>query len=205
MSVTIKKPFYKSITNILIIIISLCYVLNLFINKEDAFIGVNPYKMMEIGALSHTTPIWTFISSLFVHVSFSHFITNIIMLWLLGHIVEEEYNIYIYITIFFVGGLLGNVLQFLINDNAVISGSSGSVYALLGSFAASLIIDKNIKLQENKLLVLLIIMTIGIGVIYTVIGVNINVMAHLIGLFWGFVFPITVHFTKQLSEKYKIN
>lgn len=203
MSLSKNKPFYKSITNILVIVILLCFIFNLCINKEDALIGVNPHDMIQIGALSHTTPFWTFLSSLFIHVSFSHFVINIIMLWLIGHVIEEEYNIVYYLIIFFVGGLLGNMFEFFINENAVISGASGSVYALLGAFAALLITNKSINFENNKLLITLLLLTIGIGIIYTMIGVNINMMAHILGLLWGFIFPIAVSFTKQVTEYIK--
>lgn len=203
MSLSKNKPFYKSITNILVIVILLCFIFNLCINKEDALIGVNPHDMIQIGALSHTTPFWTFLSSLFIHVSFSHFVINIIMLWLIGNVIEEEYNIVYYLIIFFVGGLLGNMFEFFINENAVISGASGSVYALLGAFAALLITNKSINFENNKLLITLLLLTIGIGIIYTMIGVNINMMAHILGLLWGFIFPIAVSFTKQVTEYIK--
>lgn len=194
------KPFYKSITNILILIIVLFYLYNLMINKDHAITGATPYQMINVGALSHTSPLWAFIISIFVHVSFSHFIINIIMLGILGHVIETEYNNYIYMAIFFVGGLLGNITGYLLSDSAVISGASGSVYSLLGGFAALLIINKTINFRTNKALIILLLLTIMIGITYTAIGEGVNIMAHLIGLLWGFALPIFIYIIGNIKQ-----
>ncbi|MFF0676844.1 rhomboid family intramembrane serine protease [Staphylococcus xylosus] len=194
------KPFYKSITNILIIIIVLFYLYNLMINKDQAITGATPYQMINVGALSHTSSLWAFIISIFVHVSFNHFIINIIMLGILGHVIENEYNNYIYVAMFFVGGLLGNITGYLLSDTAVISGASGSVYSLLGGFAALLIINKTINFRTNKALIILLLLTIMIGIAYTAIGEGVNIMAHLIGLLWGFALPIFIYIIGNIKQ-----
>lgn len=200
MSGKYEKPFYKSITNILILIIVLFYLYNLMINKEQAISGATPYQMINVGALSHTSSLWAFITSIFVHVSFNHFIINIIMLGILGHVIENEYNNYIYVAMFFVGGLLGNITGYLLSNTAVISGASGSVYSLLGGFAAMLITDKTINFRTNKTLIILLLLTILIGVTYTAIGEGINIASHLIGLLWGFVLPVFIYIIVNIKH-----
>ncbi|MGJ7589066.1 rhomboid family intramembrane serine protease [Staphylococcus shinii] len=194
------KPFYKSITNALILIIVLFYLYNLIVNKDQAITGATPYQMIDVGALSHTSSLWTFIISLFVHVSFNHFIINIIMLGILGHVIENEFNNYIYMAMFFIGGLLGNIIGYLLSDTAVISGASGSIYSLLGGFAALLIINKTINFRTNKTLIILLLLTIMIGITYTAIGEGINIMAHLIGLIWGFALPIFIYIIGNIKQ-----
>ena len=51
------------------------------------------------------------ITSMFLHFGFSHLMNNMIMLFFLGSILEEEIGRFKYLFLYFASGLAGNVLS----------------------------------------------------------------------------------------------
>ena len=79
---------------------------------------------------------WTIISSMFVHGSFTHILFNMIGLYFLGSFLIRAVGERSFLTVFFLGGLAGNVLFILLADPfSTAVGASGAIYALGGALA----------------------------------------------------------------------
>jgi membrane associated rhomboid family serine protease len=92
------------------------------------FLGLKP-------ALLSQHP-WTIISSMFIHGSFLHIIFNMIALYFLGSFLIRAAGERSFLTIFFLGGLAGNILFVLLaNPLSTGIGASGGIFALAGALA----------------------------------------------------------------------
>jgi len=93
-----------------------------------SFLGLTP-------ALLSQQP-WTIISSMFVHGSFWHILFNMICLYFLGSFMLRAAGERSFLTVFFLGGLAGNALYFLLGPPSTpAAGASGAIFALAGALA----------------------------------------------------------------------
>jgi membrane associated rhomboid family serine protease len=79
---------------------------------------------------------WTIVTSIFVHDGVWHFLINMLMLYFFGSYILGILGEVKFLIIYFVGGLIGNLLFFLLGDEYVtIVGASGAIYAIMGTLA----------------------------------------------------------------------
>lgn len=121
-----------SYTSILIginvVVFFLFFVLLSFVNEEKL---VSWIALMPFIALSGRN-LWTFITSMFMHVGFGHLFVNMVSLMFIGNFVEKLIGKKRFIWLYFAGGLFAGVFFVLI---AMISGNSLNVYAVGASGA----------------------------------------------------------------------
>ena len=169
-----------------------------------AFQNVSLMEKLQFNAAQvvHRKQYYRLISHAFVHVSWTHLIVNMLVLYFFGRNVESYFGYFfgnmaeIYFVILYIGGMLASNIWSLIkhqNDyyyNAV--GASGAVSAVLFTF---------IFLDPWEMLYLFAIIPIpGIvfGVGYLIYSYqmgkrksdNVAHDAHFLGAVFGFVFPI---------------
>jgi membrane associated rhomboid family serine protease len=89
---------------------------------------------MALSPLLFTQRPWTILSAMFVHVDFWHLFGNMITLYFFGRVVYRMMGGWRFLVIYFIGGLIGNLLYAWIGQNMSIAyGASGAVYALAGA------------------------------------------------------------------------
>ena len=104
------------------------YVITLLRPEAVYFLGLIPARLFQ-------QP-WTIISSIFVHGSFWHIMVNMISLYFLGSFMLRSVGEKSFIAVFFLGGLVGNLLFILIANPFLTGvGASGAIYALGGALA----------------------------------------------------------------------
>jgi len=93
------------------------------------FLGLTP-------ALLSQQP-WTIVTSMFVHAGFGHILFNMISLYFLGSFLLRLIGERNFLIVYFLGGLLGNVLFILLANPLLMGvGASGAIFALGGALAA---------------------------------------------------------------------
>jgi membrane associated rhomboid family serine protease len=98
------------------------------INEVIDFLGLTPDKLSQ-------QP-WTIISSMFVHGNLWHILFNMISLYFLGSFFIRAAGERSFLAVFFLGGLAGNVLYFLLGSPSIPAvGASGGIFALGGALA----------------------------------------------------------------------
>lgn len=97
-------------------------------NEVIRFLGLTP-------ALLSQQP-WTIISSMFVHGSIWHILFNMIAFYFLGSFLIRAAGEKSFLAVFFLGGLVGNILYFLLGPPLTTGvGASGGIFALAGALA----------------------------------------------------------------------
>lgn len=127
---------------------------------------------------------WTIITSIFLHGSIGHILANMITLYFFGRYLCALIGEKKFLTVYFVGGILGNILYiFLAPPLSIAIGASGAIFALGGTLAV----------MRPKLRVFIFPLPIPLPLWVAVIGgfliisffPNVAWQAHLGGLAFG--------------------
>jgi membrane associated rhomboid family serine protease len=79
---------------------------------------------------------WTIVTSMFVHDGIWHILVNMLMLYFFGSYLLGLLGEVKFLIVYLVGGLVGNLLFFLLGDEYVtVVGASGAIYAIMGTLA----------------------------------------------------------------------
>jgi membrane associated rhomboid family serine protease len=77
---------------------------------------------------------WTILTNMFVHVEFWHFFGNMLTLFFFGRVVYQLIGSKRFLLVYFVGGILGNLLYIWLGvPQSIAIGASGAIYAIAGA------------------------------------------------------------------------
>ena len=105
------------------------------------FVLEYPLDLLEyfsfVPTLAFSQP-WRFLTSIFLHANFAHLFYNMLALFFFGLYLERLVTQKIYLTVFFISGIFGNILFLLTTFDPSIPavGASGAVYGIIGALAA---------------------------------------------------------------------
>jgi hypothetical protein len=132
--------------------------------------------------------IWRFISSIFLHGSLSHIISNLFALALFGTVLESIIGSRRFLIVFFVSGIIANLIA--INFYPLSLGVSGAIYGILG---ALIILRPMMVVWVYSLpmpMFIAGIVWVGVGVLGLFAPSGVGDIAHLSGIAIGFIFGI---------------
>jgi rhomboid protease GluP len=119
----------------------------------------------------------TLITSMFLHANLIHLFLNMYALYILGRVAEISLGRTRFISLYFLSGLVGNLLSGMVDLGSVSVGASGAVMGLLGYIVA---MEYRVTGKLNPSTVL-----IAIFVIFGGFSANVDVLAHLGGFLVG--------------------
>ena len=106
----------------------LFFIVTLIVPTLIVLLGLIPAGILE-------RP-WTIVTSLFLHGSIGHILANMITLYFFGRYLCALVREKKFLTVYFIGGILGNILYILLAPPLSIAiGASGAVFALGGVLA----------------------------------------------------------------------
>lgn len=138
---------------------------------------------------------WRFITPMFLHGGIFHILFNMFALYLFGPELEKLTGKVRFLTIYFMAGLFGTIITFLIQDQMYTHvGASGAIYGIFGAFGALVYYARNTMPQLKQVILPIIV----ISVIMTFLTPNINITAHLTGLVVGFLIGLSYFHPKRI-------
>lgn len=182
-----KQKFYPLwITFICIVLFIIQKVIP---NFTDLFI-LNQEKPIEI---------WRFLSSIFLHGNSSHLILNLFALLLFGLILEKLIGSKKFLLVYLSTGIIANIIA--INFYPLSLGASGAIYGIIGCL--TILRPKMGVFIYNVPMPMFIasIIWILIGIFGLFIPSNTGHIAHLSGIFFGFLFGF--YFMRRYGEQKK--
>jgi membrane associated rhomboid family serine protease len=78
--------------------------------------------------------VWRFFTSIFLHGGFAHLLYNVFALALFGSMLERFIGSRRFLIVFFVTGILANVVSFNFYDSSL--GASGAIFGVIGALIA---------------------------------------------------------------------
>ena len=153
----------------------------------------NSQLAVEYGALYGPAVIeghqyYRLVTAMFMHFGVGHLFGNMILLYALGRIIEEELGKIKYVAVYLLSGIVGNIVSVIYymsrSVNAVSAGASGAVFGLVGVILWLIIVNHG---QYKGINIFRILLMIAFALYSGWTGSGINNAAHVAGLVTGFV------------------
>ena len=174
------KNFSKkdlTVTNILIFITVVMYIIQINTSQGGLLFGLNLYFLIYDFW-------WQPLSSMFAHGGIAHLGMNMFVLWQFGNLIErgrgKKEIVFLYLITGIVTSLLSFAYIFYLDNSVNLVGASGAICALLGYVAYY---D---KAQRSGIITWVLL----ISVAPLIIGLPIAWYAHFIGLGIGFLYAL---------------
>lgn len=137
-------------------------------------------------------------TSLFVHADITHIVGNMLFLFIFGLRGEEMFSLPEYLTVYFLGGLTGNVLSlFLLPATTVSVGASGAIFAMFG---ASVVYARR-SLSQSIIGALIY----AFFLLFISYGVGVNIFAHIGGLAAGLLIGYMLATRRKPETRYTVS
>ncbi len=181
------------LTLALIMVNSVCFLAFNYLLDAQYFYSLVQYNF----GVFENAEYWRLFSSMFLHSDEMHIFSNMIALLLFGTVVEMEYSKVEYLIIYFMSGLIGNIVSlFLLPLYSISLGASGAIFGLVGA------VFYVVSQEEDKTLFYLGLAYVGYFIV-TSFAPGINLWAHLFGLLGGVLFGFLIYKRKhKLKERY---
>ncbi len=180
------KHFYsKSKVTALLLMIMILYFILMTFNGGTT----NTTTLLRYGAMFRPYVIgyseyYRFITSIFIHIGFTHMLFNGYALYVFGSQIEWLMGSAKYLLFFLLTGVGGNIVTFIFSPDTVSAGASGSLFGLLGVFLYLIHKRPHMMTPQGRKSILQLL---GINLLITVAVPNISVSAHLGGLIFGYL------------------
>ena len=147
--------------------------------------------LYNIGAISITEffqkhEYYRIVTSLFLHWDINHLVSNMIVLYYLGEVVEEHYGLVRYGILYFTAGIGGNILsmvyEFCSKTVMFSAGASGAIFGVIGALFLLVIIHKG---HLNQISIGRLMFMLAYSLYSGFVGGNINNAAHIGGFLSG--------------------
>lgn len=182
---------YSNITTIFVVINFIVFCLTQFLMPSLTY-----YLALVPRYILYRHWYWQFLTYMFVHGSVSHFLFNMLSLYIFGTAVERrigsrEFTLY-YLLCGTLCGVASYAMYYLANTNVVLLGASGAIYALLILFSALypravIYVFGIIPVQAPLLIIIYFVIELA-GGLFSYDGVA--HMTHLFGLLFGLIYML---------------
>jgi rhomboid protease GluP len=177
-----QKSILSSPTYVLILLNVLVFLVMLVSGDFGDCSSVKCQVMAQTTQAVMQGEYWQLFTSMFVHFGFLHIIFNMFALYYFGRLNETFFSSRSYLTIYFVSGLLGNVVSLYMLPVATLSGgASGAIFGLVGSYVAIARKARHMGVALLYAVMMLIYSGVGVG------GMDVNNFAHVFGFVGGLV------------------
>lgn len=151
--------------------------------------GRTPAGLVRAGAMVNAFvehgQLFRLLSSVFVHVTITHLVVNMISLWTLS-VVESMLGINMFLILYLASGIVGNLLNLVMGPFLIVSaGASGAIFGLFGAMLALAFRRILPSVVRNQLLFIL-----AINVVLDATNGGIDWLAHLGGMITGILLTL---------------
>lgn len=186
-----RKPI---ITIILVSVNVLIFIwLSLFGMTEDAAYMLQ-HGAMYLPLVVEKGEYYRMFTCIFLHFGFQHLMNNMMMLFFLGSILEEELGWWRYGVLYIISGIGGNVLSALYDlrtgHYVVSAGASGAIFGIIG--ALFLIIIRN-RGRIGNLSGRGMLFMVACSLYHGFTSTGIDNMAHIGGIITGFLVAVVLY------------
>jgi rhomboid protease GluP len=187
------KPTYILIALNVIVYVYTSVVGGNFLETDSALI----YQYGQVGGLViYGGAYYQLFTSMFIHASIVHIAGNMIFLLVFGLRGEEMFSLPEYLTIYFLGGIAGNLLSLLFLPLDVPSvGASGAIFALFGAT----IIHARRSVGQSVIGAIIF----GFFLLFLSAAPNVNNLAHIGGLVFGLIIGYVLGARRKRGTQYK--
>ena len=196
-----KKTFFKTtwVNTSLIVVNSILFVFCFFLGGTIFDLG-----MLDLPSVMKDGEWYRLISSMFLHSDITHLTSNMLLLFVLGELVENELGHAKYLALYFGAGLGGDlfslIFEYITKNYTGSIGASGAIFGVAGAFLWILIRNYG---RMNNISAVQIIFLISYSLYSGFRSTNVDNAAHVGGVLTGFILCIFLYHKKQKSKNEK--
>jgi len=189
--VPMPLPVHKPVvTYVLLVGIGIAFLLELLLGGST-----NTRTLYLMGAQVNSEiangDYWRLLTAMFLHIGPMHLAFNAFALYSLGADLERYYGSVRFALIYFLSGLIGGVLYFVIGPlNVLSAGASGAIFGLIGAELAYIVTNRKLfgSMGRQRLTNLVFLLGVNLVLGFTVSGINniVHIGGFLGGLGLGF-------------------
>lgn len=153
-------------------------------------------SLLKFGVSNFNLTIFSLITSIFFHANWIHFVLNTTFLLMFGFHLEKYIGSVKFLSIFILGGIIGNLMQVLFSTNGFVIGMSSSIFAIFGA-----VVIREPLLEFRVFGIFKVPVVLLFGMIFAVqwvlgfsYGSSTNMiygeLAHIFGFFTGAIFLV---------------
>jgi membrane associated rhomboid family serine protease len=193
------------VTNVIVFVLELA--------GGDAFVKQWALVPADVAAGRHLT---TFLTSMFLHGSWSHILGNMVFLWAFGPEIEDAMNPGRYLAFYLAGGVVAGLAQVVASpgSNVPTLGASGAIAAVMGAFLITYPRDRirtvlligfffTVTFVPAFLLIGLwfLIQLVSVGAVANMATGGVAYMAHIGGIIFGAITARLFEDPSRLAEQ----
>ena len=141
-------------------------------------------------------------TAMFLHFDFEHILSNLVLLFFMGDILEKALGKVRFFVVYIVSGIVGNVITMFLEsqnaDYAVSAGASGAIFGVLGGILFEVLLCKgHFAYITTGRMVFFILFSLYVGFSDS----SINNAAHIGGLIGGFICTAVVYYLTMKKKR----
>ena len=200
----IKKQITpRKITVALILMNLLVFFVQLLISKTLTTDFMIQHGALYVPRVIINQEYYRLITCMFMHFDIEHIFNNMIGLYFIGEMLEDELGHLKFLLLYMISGLTGSIFSFsymfLSSTYNVSAGASGAVYGLLGGLIYLLILNRG-KFRGLSVSVVRIILVIC-WIVFGLFDPRVDNMAHLGGMLAGLLLTVLLYRRNRNKER----
>ena len=190
-----QRSILSSPTHVLIVLNVLVFLVMLLSGDFGDCSSITCQLMAQTTSAVMQGEYWQLFTSMFVHFGLLHIIFNMFALYYFGRLNETFFSSKCYLVIYFVSGLVGNVVSLFMLPAATLSGgASGAIFGLVGSYVAMARKARHMGVALLYAVMMLVYSGVGLG------GMDVNNFAHVFGFVGGLVVGLFLSRSRPNAE-----
>jgi rhomboid protease GluP len=178
------------ITYILIAANILFFLFSAFVSGSIVDIYNRP--LLALGALNGFLVVyggewWRLISAMFLHGGMTHLLMNMFSLYIVGRPMELYFRPRSYLGIYFLSGIIGGMISLIMHPQSVGVGASGAIFGIFGALGGYFLEYRRELGDQAKIIMRDFALIIGINLLLGFSVPDIDVSAHVAGMFTGLI------------------
>ncbi len=191
---SVFKPKKIIVTNVIITLCVLVYILQLF-NPKLLYLGANISDFVKMGE------VYRIITCTFIHAGIIHLLCNMYSLYIIGSQLETFIGKARFIFVYIISAISGSLMSLIFTAGASV-GASGAIFGLLGSL---LYFGYHYRIYLGSVLKNQIIPIIILNILLGFMLPGVDNAAHIGGLIGGYLATVSVGIKNKSNRNEMIN
>lgn len=191
---SVFKPKKIIVTNVIITLCVLVYILQLF-NPKLLYLGANISDFVKMGE------VYRIITCTFIHAGIIHLLCNMYSLYIIGSQLETFIGKARFIFVYIISAISGSLMSLIFTEGASV-GASGAIFGLLGSL---LYFGYHYRIYLGSVLKNQIIPIIILNILLGFMLPGVDNAAHIGGLIGGYLATVSVGIKNKSNRNEMIN
>ena len=191
---SVFKPKKIIVTNVIITLCVLVYILQLF-NPKLLYLGANISDFVKMGE------VYRIITCTFIHAGIIHLLCNMYSLYIIGSQLETFIGKARFIFVYIISAISGSLMSLIFTAGASV-GASGAIFGLLGSL---LYFGYHYRIYLGSVLKNQIIPIIILNILLGFMLPGVDNAAHIGGLIGGYLATVSIGIKNKSNRNEMIN